>query len=126
MVQYLNHSLTFHLQLLIRTESEKQSISGLAFSRKDTPELTFWPFSSNFELVPFWVPAMEGLRTRTLAEIYLKQGHLQEAYEIFQALMEKDPSDREISTKVEELKGKVERVQTLQKWLANIRNRRKR
>ena len=99
---------------------------GLAFSKKCGLELTFRSFSSNFELVSLRVPAMEGLKTRTLAEIYLKQGHLQEAYEIFQTLTEKDSSDREIREKLEALREKVEKVQALQKWLANIRNRRKR
>ncbi len=67
---------------------------------------------------------MEELKTKTLAEIYLKQGHLQEAYEIFQALAEKDPSDQEIREKLEELRKKVEKVRPLQKWLTNIQNRR--
>ncbi len=39
---------------------------------------------------------MEPMKTKTLAEIYLKQGHLQEAYDIFKALAEKDPSDQEV------------------------------
>ena len=69
---------------------------------------------------------MEELRTRTLAEIYLKQGHLQEAYEIFQALAEKDPSDQEIREKLQGLKEKIERLRPLQKWLTNIQNRRER
>ncbi len=67
---------------------------------------------------------MEELRTKTLAEIYLKQGHLQEAYEIFQALAEKDPSDQEVREKLEELRTKIEKVRPLQKWLTNIQNRR--
>ncbi len=67
---------------------------------------------------------MEELRTKTLAEIYLKQGHLQEAYEIFQALAEKNPSDQEVREKLEELRKKIEKVRPLQKWLTNIQNRR--
>ncbi len=69
---------------------------------------------------------MEELKTRTLAEIYLRQGHLQEAYDIFQALAERDPSDRELLEKLKELREKIDRLKPLQKWLTNIRNRRER
>jgi len=77
--------------------------------------------------------------TKTMAELYLQQGHLQEAYEIYKALAEKDPFDPEIQERVNELKEKLhpspppklsyplsmeERVRYLEKWLANIRKRR--
>jgi hypothetical protein len=83
---------------------------------------------------------MDRVATKTLAEIYLKQGHLQEAYEIFKALAEKDPFDQEIQKKVEELREKLhssppsnfpyplskeERIRHLEKWLANIRKGRR-
>jgi ribosomal protein L29 len=79
---------------------------------------------------------MDRIITKTLAEIYLQQGHLQEAYEIFKALAEKDPSDTEIQRRVKELKEKLhpsplsdfpypssreEKIRHLEKWLANIR-----
>jgi tetratricopeptide (TPR) repeat protein len=77
---------------------------------------------------------MDRMATKTLAEIYLQQGHLQEAYEIFKALAEKDPHNREIQNRLEELKEKLtpppypkplqsieERVRYLERWLANIR-----
>lgn len=82
---------------------------------------------------------MNRLTTKTLAEIYLQQGHLQEAYEIYKALAEKDPLDPEIQKRVKELKEKLhlppppdfpnplskeERIRHLEKWLANIRKRR--
>ncbi len=67
---------------------------------------------------------MEDLKTKTLAEIYLKQGHLQEAYEIFQTLAEKDPFDQEVREKLAELRQKIEKLRPLQKWLTNIQNRR--
>jgi len=78
---------------------------------------------------------MEPVATKTLAEIYLQQGHLQEAYEIYKALAEKDPCDQEIQKRVEELREKLhpsppssfpyplskeERIRHLEKWLANI------
>lgn len=82
---------------------------------------------------------MDRMTTKTLAEIYLQQGHLQEAYEIFKTLAEKDPFDQELQEKVKELKEKLhpsppsnftyplskdERVRYLEKWLDNIRKRR--
>jgi hypothetical protein len=82
---------------------------------------------------------MEPMATKTLAEIYLQQGHLQEAFEIYKALAEKDPFDPEIQKKVKELREKLhlsppshfahplsreERLRHLEKWLANIRKQR--
>jgi len=77
--------------------------------------------------------------TKTLAEIYLQQGHLQEAYDIYKTLAEKDPSDAEIQKRLEELREKLdpfpfssfpsplsreEKIHHLEKWLSNIRKRR--
>jgi len=82
---------------------------------------------------------MDRLTTKTLAEIYLQQGHLQEAYEIYKTLAEKDPFDEEIQKRLEELREKLdppppsgcsyplskeEKIHHLEKWLANIRKRR--
>jgi hypothetical protein len=82
---------------------------------------------------------MDRILTKTLAEIYFQQGHLQEAYEIFKILAEKDPFDQELQEKVKELKEKLhpsppsnfphplskdERIRHLEKWLDNIRKRR--
>ena len=79
---------------------------------------------------------MERILTKTLAKIYIQQGHLQEAYEIFKTLAEKDPSDLEIQRKVNELREKLypspppnfprplsmeEKLRHLEKWLGNIR-----
>jgi thioredoxin-like negative regulator of GroEL len=78
--------------------------------------------------------------TRTLAEIYLKQGDLRKAYEILKVLSEQDPSDKEIQQKFIELSerldvsppalhpadhAKEERIRILKKVLSNIRERRK-
>ena len=82
---------------------------------------------------------MDQMTTKTLAEIYLQQGHLQEAYEMYEALAEKDPFDAEIQERLEELREKLhpssastflyplsrkEKIEHLEKWLANIRKRR--
>jgi len=82
---------------------------------------------------------MDRLTTKTLAEIYLQQGHLQEAYEIYKALAEKDPFDAEIQKRLKELREKLhssppssfppplsreDKIRHLEKWLANIRKRR--
>jgi hypothetical protein len=79
---------------------------------------------------------MDRIQTKTLAEIYLQQGYLQEAYEIYKTLAEKDPGDPELQERVKELREKLppslspdfphplskkEKVRYLEKWLANIR-----
>ena len=83
--------------------------------------------------------AVERVLTKTMAEIYLRQGHLQEAFEIFKALSEKNPSDRETQDRLRELRQKLsgspgsepaplsnqEKIDTLKRWLANIQARRK-
>jgi len=83
---------------------------------------------------------MDRMITKTLAEIYLKQGDLRKAYEILKVLSEQDPSDKEIQQKLIELSeklgvspptlqsadhGKEERIRILKKVLTNIRERRK-
>jgi predicted Zn-dependent protease len=83
---------------------------------------------------------MDKFATKTLAEIYLKQGDLQKAYEIFKALSQKDPSDMEIQKRLKELSEKLtsshapsppsaqsneEKIQILKKWLDNIRERKR-
>lgn len=83
---------------------------------------------------------MDPIATKTLAEIYLQQGHDQEAYEIFKALAEKDPHNIELRYRLEQLseklslsppfthpllRSKEEKIHFLEKWLANIQKRRK-
>jgi hypothetical protein len=50
---------------------------------------------------------MDRLVTKTLAEIYLQQGHLEEAYSLFKTLSERDPEDVELKERLEELEEKV-------------------
>ena len=81
---------------------------------------------------------MSQIVTKTLAEILMQQGHIEEAYQIFKTLSEKDPSDMEIKEKLNELSEKIkplspdqsiptteEKIRALQKWLANIRERKR-
>ncbi len=83
---------------------------------------------------------MEQMVTKTMAEIYLRQGHLQEAYDIFKILSERDPSDLEIKRRLEELSGQLTsspplidtpfhptraKVHVLIKWLDNIKKRKR-
>lgn len=83
---------------------------------------------------------MSPILTKTLAEIYLKQGHLKEAYEIYHALSKKDPFDPEIQKRLKELEtylepsprktsyffhSKEERIRFLKRWLENIQKRKK-
>ncbi len=86
---------------------------------------------------------MDRLITRTLAEIYLEQGHLREAYEIYKALCEKDPSNEEIQGKRRALEARLrldplsregdpskplsrspeEKIRILRRWLSNLQKR---
>jgi hypothetical protein len=83
---------------------------------------------------------MDCLATKTLAEIYLKQGHLKEAFEIYKILAEKNPYNLEIQKRVQELREKLfpsppsnflhplskkEKIRYLEKWLYNIRRQRR-
>jgi len=83
---------------------------------------------------------MEQIKTKTMAEIYLKQGHLKEARDIFKTLAEKDPSDHEVREKLRILNlkmglisppspssvlSKEERIEFLERWLTHIQSRRK-
>jgi predicted Zn-dependent protease len=83
---------------------------------------------------------MDRMITKTLAEIYLKQGDLRKAYEIFKVLSEQDPSDNEVQVKLTELSERLglspplipsadrsteEKIRILKKVLTSIRERRK-
>ncbi len=83
---------------------------------------------------------MDRIATKTLAEIYLQQGHVQEAYDIFKALAERNPQDAEIKRRLEQLEEKLnlfppptdpplrskqEKIRFLEKWLINIHTRRR-
>jgi predicted Zn-dependent protease len=83
---------------------------------------------------------MDRMITKTLAEIYLKQGDLRKAYEILKVLSEQDPSDKDVWTKLAELSERLglspptlhrsdrlteQKITMLKKVLANIRERRK-
>ncbi len=81
---------------------------------------------------------MVEIATKTLAEIYLQQGDLEKAYEIYKTLATQNPSDSQIQNRLKELNQKrsslhraeaplfhtkEERIRLLEQWLANIRKR---
>lgn len=86
---------------------------------------------------------MERVITRTLAEIYLEQGHLQEAYEIYKVLSERDPLNEELQKRRRALEARLgldpssqatsspasptrsaeERIRILRRWLQNLQER---
>jgi thioredoxin-like negative regulator of GroEL len=83
---------------------------------------------------------MDRMITKTLAEIYLKQGDLRKAYEILKVLSEQEPSDKETQQKLIELSERLgvspptlhpadhtkkERIRILKKVLTHIRERRR-
>jgi hypothetical protein len=80
------------------------------------------------------------LFTKTLAEIYLHQGDLQEAHRILGLLAKRNPFDPEIKGMLDEVSEKLkthpsaaepetdsvqDRIRVLEGWLAKIRERRK-
>lgn len=84
---------------------------------------------------------MDRIVTKTLAEIYLQQGHLIEAIEVFKSLLERDPSDIQIKERLKKLSEQLEHsppwidqpahpkneeVRVLKRWLTNIRRRKRR
>ena len=84
---------------------------------------------------------MSRIVTKTMAEVYIRQGHLKEAYEILKALAEKTPSDPDLRKTLEEVREKLspapplddhplppkeERIRILERWLANIQERKRR
>ncbi len=83
---------------------------------------------------------MDKIATKTLAEIYFRQGHLREAYEILTSLANENPSDPEVQMKLTEVSMRLgagpflntpkdpsarEKIQILEQWLKAIRKRRK-
>lgn len=83
---------------------------------------------------------MDRIMTKTLAEIYIQQGHFEEASEILKTLSEKDPSDMEIQKRLMELSEKLkrssplavqsirtaeEKIRLLERWLTNIQERKR-
>jgi len=83
---------------------------------------------------------MDQIPTKTLAEIYFKQGDLRKAYDIYKILYDKDPSNPEIQKKLNELdqemnpsnpsaqplpRSREEKIRFLERWLAHIRERKK-
>lgn len=84
---------------------------------------------------------MDDIATKTLAEIYVKQGHLRKAYEIYKVLSERDPSDAEMKARLNELEqalnpsypsaqsfpsSREEKIKFLERWLGRIHERKKR
>jgi thioredoxin-like negative regulator of GroEL len=79
---------------------------------------------------------MDRMITKTLAEIYLKQGDLRKAYEILKVLSDQDPSDKETQQKLIELSERLgvsplplntkeEKIRALKKVLTHIQERKK-
>jgi hypothetical protein len=56
---------------------------------------------------------MDRLVTKTLAEIYLQQGHLEQAYSLFKTLSERDPEDVELRNRLKELEEKRQSLSRL-------------
>lgn len=78
---------------------------------------------------------MSGIRTRTLAEIYARQGHLERACAIYEELLAEQPGDPELTTRLATLRRTMEareaedgqhaRVEALRALLRRVRARRR-
>jgi predicted Zn-dependent protease len=76
------------------------------------------------------IPAKPPIPTDTLAEIYITQGHLDRALEVYQDILAKDPENAAVREKCESLKNRIIRGQKtesgrevqkkLEKWLEVI------
>jgi hypothetical protein len=71
--------------------------------------------------------------TDTLADIYLKQGHLDRALGVYQDILARDPQNAGVKEKYEALRKRIEKTQkaeagkkvraNLEKWLAVVSSR---
>jgi len=86
---------------------------------------------------------MPDIATATLAEVYYNQGKIQEAMEVYEKVVERNPDDPSTRTRVDELRNILEQTRTLEKkreatimrkkkmasildmWLAGIREQSK-
>jgi tetratricopeptide (TPR) repeat protein len=76
------------------------------------------------------IPAKPPIPTDTLADIYIKQGHLDRALEVYQDILAKDPDNAATREKCESLKNRIVQAQKtesglkvqkkLEKWLEVI------
>ncbi|MBW2055875.1 MAG: tetratricopeptide repeat protein [Deltaproteobacteria bacterium] len=82
----------------------------------------------------------EKIATKTLAELYLEQGDTRKALEIYQQVLEQEPSNEEIREAIRVLESRVkrpaqantvdqgdgtgrsEKIKKLEKWREKIRN----
>lgn len=83
---------------------------------------------------------MAPILTKTMAEVYIEQGHLEEAHEILRVLSERDPADAEVQKRLADVRQRLglsstgtllsgttaeEKVRMLERWLTSIRERKK-
>jgi pentatricopeptide repeat protein len=79
-----------------------------------------------------------GIATKTLAELYLSQGNVRKALEIYHEILKREPSNREIREAIKTLEKKtvrhsggqavghardltkIEKIKTLKQWLRTI------
>jgi tetratricopeptide (TPR) repeat protein len=73
----------------------------------------------------FSIPPVK--KTRTLAELYRKQGYIKEALLIYKELLESNPDDLDLKCEVDELEAQIgdgrSIIATLESWQKAIKNR---
>ncbi len=73
---------------------------------------------------------MKEFWTKTMAELYVSQGHLNDALEIYEYLLAKDPGNTEIKSRIEQLTGQDvgiyknrRKISALKTWLEQVKER---
>ncbi|NWF54530.1 MAG: tetratricopeptide repeat protein [Syntrophaceae bacterium] len=103
-----------------------------AFQMEAPKEVT--PGTKEFKTMPEEDPSIKAaIQTDTLAEIYIKQGHLDRALSVYQDILARDPQNAAAREKFDSLKDRIqkkEREETrqkvqgrLEKWLSVVSSR---
>jgi hypothetical protein len=73
---------------------------------------------------------MDGIGTKTMAQIYLRQGDFRKAFDILVQLADRNPADLEIAELLVEARKKISgpskeaKIAALKRWLTRIEERR--
>ncbi len=117
------------------SEASAQAASSEALPQKEEDALEH-PLEHAIE--PNEAPeALEPHQTKTMAALYLKQGHHKEAADIYETLLKRNPADLESRKGLEEALAHLrdeekpplsntEKIERLQSWLAAIQGEKKR
>lgn len=81
----------------IREQERKKSALRDPSRKRELPNLSLIPIEK---------------KTRTLADLYIEQGYIQEAFEIYKEILRENPDDQHLKKMVQELIAKLEKTET--------------